>query len=65
MEEYIKELQQYLDYISGMGFDAIWISPILKNKEGSYHGYHIIDLYSINEHFGSSDDLKELKRACS
>ena len=59
-----KGLQQNLDYISGMGFDAIWISPILKNKEGSYHGYHNIDLYSINEHFGSSDDLKELIKAC-
>ena len=26
-----------------MGFDAIWISPPLKNKPGSYHGYHNID----------------------
>ena len=59
-----KGIQQYIDYISGMGFDAIWISPILKNKEGSYHGYHIIDLYSVNEHFGSSNDLKELIKAC-
>ena len=59
-----KGIQQHLDYISGMGFDAIWISPILKNKEGSYHGYHNIDLYSINEHFGSSEDLKELIKAC-
>ena len=37
-----------------MGFYMIWIFPILKNKEASYHGYHNIDLYSINEHFGSS-----------
>ena len=59
-----KGIQQNLDYISGMGFDAIWISPILKNKEGSYHGYHNIDLYSINEHFGTSNDLKELIKAC-
>ena len=59
-----KGLQQHLDYISGMGFDAIWISPILKNKEGSYHGYHNIDLYSINEHFGSSEELKDLIKAC-
>ena len=43
-----------LDYIKGMGFDAIWISPIVKNTEGSYHGYHLIDLYSLSiyiEHF--------------
>ena len=53
-----------LDYIKGMGFDAIWISPPLKNKEGSFHGYHNIDLYSINEHFGTKDELKQLIDEC-
>ena len=53
-----KGIIQHLDYIAGMGFDAIWISPPLKNKEGSFHGYHNIDLYSINEHFGTKDELK-------
>ena len=57
-------IQQHLDYIAGMGFNAIWISPIVKNKEGSYHGYHAIDLYQINPHFGSANDLKELIKAC-
>ena len=47
-----------------MGFDAIWISPPLKNKEGSFHGYHNIDIYSINEHFGTKSDLKNLIDAC-
>jgi len=23
-----------------MGFDAIWISPIVDNTDHSYHGYH-------------------------
>jgi len=22
-----------------MGFDAIWISPIIENTDGGYHGY--------------------------
>ena len=59
-----KGIEEHLDYIKGMGFDAIWISPILKNKEGSFHGYHNIDIYSTNEHFGTSDDLKSLIKAC-
>ena len=46
-----------------MGFDAIWISPIVKNWPGSYHGYHCIDLYSLNENFGSEEDLKSLIKA--
>ena len=55
---------KHLDYIQGMGFDAIWISPIVKNIEGAYHGYHLIDLYALNEHFGTKEDLHELVREC-
>ena len=53
-----------LDYIKGMGFDAIWISPIIENTEGSYHGYHFTNLYTLNTHFGSEDDFKALVAAC-
>ena len=37
-----------LDYIQGMGFDAIWISPINKNRDGGYHGYWGTNLYDLN-----------------
>ena len=40
-----KGLISKLDYIQGMGFDAIWVSPIIENTEGSYHGYHFTNLY--------------------
>ena len=53
-----------LDYIKGMGFDAIWISPIVENIEGSYHGYHLKNLYNLNPHFGTEDDFKDLITAC-
>lgn len=51
-----------LDYIQGMGFDAIWISPIVANTGGdkSYHGYWAQDLYAVNPNFGSADDLRTL-----
>ena len=57
-------LRKKLDYIADMGYDAIWISPIVKNTEGSYHSYHTIDFYGINEHFGSEQDLKDLIAEC-
>jgi alpha-amylase len=57
-------IKNHLDYIKGMGFDAIWISPPLKNKPGSYHGYHNIDLNSINENFGTDQELKDLITEC-
>jgi alpha-amylase len=49
-----------LDYIQGMGFDAIWVSPILKNSADNYHGYCAEDFYSLNDHFGSDQDFKDL-----
>lgn len=58
-----------LDYIQGMGFDAVWISPVVKNIEDqtaygqAYHGYWTADINSLNSHFGSADDLKALSDA--
>lgn len=59
----------HLDYIQNMGFTAIWISPVVKNFDGdtpdgsSYHGYWAQDIYSINPHYGTSDNLKALSAA--
>ncbi|CZT18071.1 related to alpha-amylase A precursor [Ramularia collo-cygni] len=58
-----------LDYIQGMGFTAVWISPVVKNPIGltsngnSYHGYWAQDAYAVNPKFGTSDDLKSLSAA--
>ena len=53
-----------LDYITNMGFDAIWISPIIENTDRGYHGYFPKNIYAINPHFGTEQDLKDLIRAC-
>ncbi|KAL4757547.1 glycoside hydrolase superfamily [Aspergillus foveolatus] len=58
-----KGLEGKLDYIKGMGFDAIWITPVVANHDGGYHGYWAKDLYSINENYGTADDLKSLVSA--
>ena len=53
-----------LDYIQGMGFDAIWISPVVSNIDRGYHGYWTKNLYEINSYFGTEQDLKNLIDAC-
>ncbi|TFY68820.1 hypothetical protein EVG20_g3408 [Dentipellis fragilis] len=64
-----KGVTKYLDYIQGMGFDAVWISPIQANLDGvttkgeAYHGYWVQDLGRLDPHFGTEDDLKELIKA--
>lgn len=62
-----KGITNQLDYIQNLGATAVWISPIVKNVEGTfglsgdaYHGFWAEDIYSINPHFGTEADLKEL-----
>ncbi|EEB05101.1 alpha-amylase [Schizosaccharomyces japonicus yFS275] len=62
-----KGIQSKLDYVQGMGFDAIWISPIMKNLNGThgddgqaYHGYWNTEFETLNSHFGTEDDLVNL-----
>ena len=53
----------HLDYIQNMGFDAIWVSPIILNTPGGYHGYWAQDFYQINPYFGSEQDFINLVNA--
>lgn len=48
-----------LDYIQGMGFDAIWISPVVSNTPCGYHGYWTQNLHKINPRFGGDEGLKK------
>jgi len=59
-----KGIENKLDYIQGMGFDAIWISPVVENTEQGYHGYWVKNLYTINPEFGTEEELRELIQAC-
>ncbi|GAW04971.1 glycoside hydrolase family 13 protein [Lentinula edodes] len=58
-----------LDYIQSMGFDAIWISPVVENIDGAmsgdkaYHGYWTQNINSLNANFGSANDLRSLSSA--
>ncbi|NAS12753.1 glycoside hydrolase family 13 protein [Poritiphilus flavus] len=58
----IRGIIQHLDYISEMGFTAVWPSPLLVNDmpEASYHGYAITDFYMVDPRFGTLEDYKEL-----
>jgi len=58
----IKGITNNLDYISDLGFTAIWPSPLLTNdmKEASYHGYAMTDFYEVDPRFGTLEEYKEL-----
>lgn len=50
---------QKLDYIKGLGVDAIWISPIFKSPMKDF-GYDISDYRDIDPLFGTLSDFDEL-----
>ncbi|HMB98966.1 MAG TPA: glycoside hydrolase family 13 protein [Balneolaceae bacterium] len=58
----IKGISDNLDYISEMGFTAIWLNPVLENDmpEYSYHGYAATDFYQVDRRFGSNEEYKKL-----
>jgi len=58
-------LIKQLDYITGMGFTAVWISPITAPIPipGAYHGYWQQNLYELNTAFGNASDLIDLANA--
>jgi glycosidase len=58
----IKGIIDRLDYISGMGFTAIWLNPLLENNMPgySYHGYSTTDFYQVDPRYGSNEAYREL-----
>jgi len=60
-----KGITKRLDYIKGMGFTSIWITPPVVQKyvqggSAAYHGYWGVDFTTVDPHLGSEADFKEL-----
>ena len=60
----IKGIADNLDYISKLGFTAIWLNPLLENRmpSYSYHGYASTDFYRVDARFGSNEEYRDLVR---
>ena len=64
----IQGIADNLDYISELGFTAIWLNPLLENRMPtySYHGYSTTDFYRVDSRYGSNEEYRALvKRARS
>ena len=58
-----KGIEQKLDYIKALGATTIWISPIVLNGHGQFHGYAARDFYHVAPHWGSLADLQHMIQA--
>lgn len=51
-----------LDYIGDMGFNGIWLMPIMQSP--TYHKYDVADYYSIDKEYGTMEDFQKLVEEC-
>lgn len=58
-----KGIEKKLDYIKALGVTAIWISPVVLNARGEFHGYAGRDFYKVDPHWGTMADLQHMIRA--
>ena len=62
----LRGIQEHLGYLKDLGVTAIWITPIYDNEDRTgrdYHGYGAVDLYKVEEHFGTLTEYQSLVNA--
>ncbi|MDE6000842.1 MAG: hypothetical protein K2G96_00750, partial [Clostridia bacterium] len=47
-----------LDYLEDLGVDTLWLTPF--QTSNSYHGYDIMDYFTVDPRFGTLNDYREL-----
>ncbi len=59
----INAAKQRLQYIKDLGFNVIWLTPVMKNAYPIDNyigiGYNIVDFYNVAPEYGTNDDLKD------
>src|SRR3984957_1778448 len=55
----LKGIARRLDYLAGLGIDAIWLSPIYPSPMADF-GYDVADYCGVDPRFGTLADFDEL-----
>ncbi|MFZ1918728.1 MAG: alpha-amylase family glycosyl hydrolase [Terriglobales bacterium] len=56
----LRGVREHLGYLHDLGVTAIWLTPVWKNTDSDYHGYHVVDFYSLDDHMGSMQEYQAL-----
>lgn len=56
----IRGVRQHLGYLHDLGVTTLWLTPVWKNNDSDYHGYHVVDFYAIDDHMGSLTEYQGL-----
>ncbi len=56
----LRGIRQHLDYLHDLGVTTLWLTPVWKNTDSDYHGYHVVDFYALDDHMGSMQEYRAL-----
>jgi glycosidase len=56
----LRGIRAHLEYLHDLGVTTLWLTPVWKNTDSDYHGYHVVDFYSLDDHMGSMLEYQAL-----
>lgn len=51
-----------IGYLKELGVDAVWLMPMFESS--TYHGYDVVDYYSVEQDYGTMEEFQELVDTC-
>jgi len=56
----LRGIRDHLPYLHDLGVTTLWLTPVWKNTDSDYHGYHVVDFYALDPHMGTLAEYQEL-----
>ena len=56
----LRGIREHLNYLHDLGVNTLWLTPVWKNTDSDYHGYHVVDFYALDSHLGSMQEYQAL-----
>ena len=56
----LRGTREHLSYLRDLGVNTLWLTPIWKNANSDYHGYHVVDFYATDDHMGTLQEYENL-----
>jgi glycosidase len=56
----LRGVHDHLLYLHDLGVTTLWLTPVWKNSNSDYHGYHVVDFYALDDHMGTMAEYQSL-----
>lgn len=56
----LRGIRDHLGYLHDLGVTTLWLTPVWKNTDSDYHGYHVVDFYALDDHIGTMQEYQAM-----